>query len=250
MRPLFLVAVVACAQPAFEVASVKPSPPDNREIGGFYTYAGGRIVARGCPFYYLVQVAFNVRPFQISGGPTWIREDRFDIEARPPESSKSLHANPAIPRLPPNEEQRQMLQTLLIDRFQLKYRRETKEGRIFVLTRTNKKLRLEEAKDKDAYPWAGGAQGGGFDGAGVVGTNVTMPEFAERLSPYFDRPVLDKTGLEGSFDFKFTYFSADPNPDVAASILVSLEALGLKLEPTKGPVETIVIEKVEKLAGN
>jgi uncharacterized protein (TIGR03435 family) len=250
MRLLFIVAVAACAQPAFEVASVKPTLPDNREIGGFYTYAGGRIVARGCPLDYLVQVAFNVRPFQISGGPAWIREDRFDIEARPPESSKSFHANPPVPKQPPNEEQRQMLQGLLIDRFQLKFRRETKDAPVFILIRTNKKLKLEEAKDKNAYPWAGGSEGGGFDGASVTGTNVTMAEFAERLSPYFDRPVLNKTGLEGAFDFKFTYLSGDPNPDVAASILVSLEALGLKLEPAKEPVETIVIEKIEKLAGN
>jgi uncharacterized protein (TIGR03435 family) len=62
--------------------------------------------------------------------------------------------------------------------------------------------------------------------------------------------VLDQTGLKGSFDFKFQYSSDDPHPDVTSSILASVQALGLKLETAKGPVETIVIDHVEKLSEN
>ena len=73
--------------------------------------------------------------------------DRFNIEAKPPASSKSSKSNPNNPKLPPNEEQRQMLLALLADRFQLKYRRETKEGAVYFLVKSGKKLALEEVKD-------------------------------------------------------------------------------------------------------
>jgi uncharacterized protein (TIGR03435 family) len=237
-------------QPSFEVASVKPSPPQEREIGGFYTYPGGRITAKGATLDYLIQQAFDVQGFQISGGPDWIHHDRFNIDARPPASSRSSKTNPSSPKTPPNEEQRQMLQALLIDRFGLKYRRDDLQGPVYFLVRTNKKLRLEEANDKDAFPWAGGPAGGMIMGDGIAGTNITMPQFATRLSRYLERPVQDRTGLEGPYDFKFSYKADDPEPDVASSILMSVQELGLKLESGKGPVATIVIEHVEKLAAN
>jgi uncharacterized protein (TIGR03435 family) len=143
-----------------------------------------------------------------------------------------------------------MLQTLLTDRFQLKFHRETREGPVYFLTRTNKKLKLTEAKDKTAYPWAGNPGGGAFGGNGLAGINISMPLLVARLSRQLERPVADQTGLEGSFDFKIEYMSDDSHPDVTSSILTSIQELGLKLEAGKGPVDTIVIERVEKLAGN
>jgi hypothetical protein len=64
------------ALPAFEAASVRPSSPNQQEIGGFYTYPGGRIVARGCSLKYLIMIAFDVQDFQVSGGPHWIEDAR------------------------------------------------------------------------------------------------------------------------------------------------------------------------------
>jgi uncharacterized protein (TIGR03435 family) len=77
-----------------------------------------------------------------------------------------------------------------------------------------------------------------------------MALFARHLSRWLDRPVIDRTGLDQSYDFRFEYDSADPGGDIAASILVSIQGLGLKLEPGKGPLETIVVDRVEKLSGN
>jgi uncharacterized protein (TIGR03435 family) len=70
----------------------------------------------------LIEEALDVQSFQVSGGPHWIQVDRYDIAAKPPASSKSSKANPPYPKAPPNAEQRQMLATLLADRFQLKFR--------------------------------------------------------------------------------------------------------------------------------
>jgi uncharacterized protein (TIGR03435 family) len=77
-----------------------------------------------------------------------------------------------------------------------------------------------------------------------------MELLAVRLSRYLERPVLDQTGLDGSFDFAYEYAADDPNPDVVSSILASLRALGLKLEPAMGPVPMVVIDGVEKASGN
>jgi uncharacterized protein (TIGR03435 family) len=232
--------------PAFEVASVKPwDPPGGRgEINGFYTYPGGRIVCNGCTLEYLIMQAFDVQSFQIAGGPGWMKIDRFGIEARPPASSKSSKSRPALAKLPPNEEQRQMVQT------QLKFRQETKEGSVYALTKGSKALKLQEAKDQNDYPWAGGLGGGLPSGDGLAGTNISMPQLVKRMSDWLGRPVLDETGLTGSFDFRFEYHSEDPHPDVISSIITSFQGLGLKLESSKGPVETIVIDHAEKPSEN
>jgi uncharacterized protein (TIGR03435 family) len=242
---LILVGLLLFQQLAFEVASVKPRSPGGRSVNTLFTYPGGRITCEGCWLQYLIAEAFDVRPFQISGGPGWVNEDRFDLEARPPADSRSSHANPRNPKLPMNEEQRQMLQALLVDRFQLKYHREEREGTVYFLTKTNRRLKLEAAKDKDAYPWAGVAQGGGF-----AGTNITMPQLAVRLSRFLERPVIDRTRLDGPYDFEYVYTADDGNRDLTTSILMSMQELGLKMESGKGPVRTIVIDRAKKPAAN
>ena len=127
-----LPAAVFAQRVEFEVASIKPSVVQSGQYGiGFFSFPGGRVRANMVKLDYLIQIAFNLQPFQISGGPRWIHEDRFDLEAKPPATSKSAHANPRIFKLPPNDEQRQMLQALLKDRFQLKYHRESKDGPVY-----------------------------------------------------------------------------------------------------------------------
>jgi len=254
---LFVVstATVSLAQPApstatpeFEVASVKPA--GTRELGGIHNYAGGRIEFRGCTLQYLIQQAFDVQPFQVSGGPGWMQTERFDIDAKPPESSKSSKSIPASFKSPLNEEQRQMLQSLLTDRFKVKYRRETREGPVYLLVKGNKPLKLTDSKDKNEYPWAGGIGGGAIRGDGLAGINESMEDLAQRLSPYLERPVLNQTGISGSYDFRAEYSALDARPDVITMILSTVQDLGLKLEPSKGPVETMAIERAEKPSAN
>lgn len=139
-----------------------------------------------------------------------------------------------------------MLQALLVDRFHLKYTMESKEGPVYLLVKTNRELKLTEAKDKNDYPWAGSVGGGGISGDGLAGINVTMSQLAERLSPYMGRPVIDRTGLAAAYDFKFEYHGDDRTNDLISTILTSVQALGLKLETGKGPVKTLVIQSVEK----
>jgi uncharacterized protein (TIGR03435 family) len=245
---------VLSSVPAFEVASIKPSNPQGSgmEINGFHPYPGGRVVCRGCTLEYLMQIAFDIQPFQILGGPGWMSEERFEMEARPPASSLSAKSNPLSAKSPPNAEQRQMLQALLADRFQMRFRREIKEGSVYLLQKGSGPLHLQPAKDQDQsdFSWLGSPNGGMIIGNGMAGQNISMPILASLLSRYLERPVVDRTEIMGFFDFKFNYVSDDPHPDVVSSILASAHGIGLKLVAGRGPVETITIEHVEKPSSN
>lgn len=234
--------------PAFEVVSVKPWA--SREVNGMYTYAGGRIECHGCTLQYLMMNAFDIQPFQLSGGPGWADVERYEIVATPPASSKSSQSRPPYSKAPPNEEQRQMMQSLLMDRFELKYHRETREGPVYLLVKGRGELKMKDSEDKSAYPWSGSPRGGMIMGDGLKGINESMPDLAWRLSRYLERPVLDQTGLSGSFDFLVPYPSDDARPDVISMILTTVQGLGLKLESSRGPVENIVIEHVGKPSSN
>jgi uncharacterized protein (TIGR03435 family) len=233
----------------FEVATIRPSTTAKGQMG-VLTYPGGRVNFGHRTLADLISTAFNVELFQISSGPAWARSDEYEIEARPTSSSKSSLAKPNSPKAPLNNEQRKMLQTLLHDRFQLKYHSENRQGPVYFLLKGNKRLRLEKAHTESDFSWVGGLAGGMIVGDGVAGTSVSMPTLAERLSRYMGRPVLDRTGITGLFDFKYAYNSDDPKPDVISTIITSMQEIGLKLESAVGPVETIVIDHAEKPSPN
>jgi uncharacterized protein (TIGR03435 family) len=227
------------------VISIKPSDLHARTGIGVSTYAGGRVVANKCTLRVLIETAFNVQPFEIEGASGWMDGDAWDIDARPPASSKSAALNPANRKAPPNDEQREMLQSLLADRFSLRFHRETRQQPVYFLDRGNKALKLENSKVKDGFSWVGSPHGGMIVGDGVAGTNVSMPALANRLSGYLERQVLDRTHISGFFDFTSDYASGDSHPDVVSTIITSIGEIGLKLESGKAPVETIVIDHAE-----
>jgi uncharacterized protein (TIGR03435 family) len=238
--------------PEFEVASVRPSSPDQREMNGLYIYPVGEVRCKGCRLEYLIMRAFDVQQFQISHGPAWIdliSGDQFDIDAKPAEFSASGRSNPASSKSPPNPEQRQMLQSLLADRFQLKCHRETGNGPVFLLSRGTGQLKLSQPKDTDALPWVGPISGGWFKG-GIRGANISMTQLATRLSRFLKRPVLDQTGLTGSFDFEYPFGGDDNDADIQGFLFTSMKGIGLALKAGQGPVETIVIDHIEKPSTN
>jgi uncharacterized protein (TIGR03435 family) len=239
--------------PSFEVATIKPAMSG---IAGFVTSPGGRMKCGVCTLDMLMMFAFDVQIYQIADEPDWGHHDRFAIEAVPPDGSETSKLNPAHPTPLLTDEQRAMIQSLLIDRFHLKFHRESRTGPVYVLARGSGPLKLNLPAHTDDRPWAGGLRGGGFDGNGIRGENVSMPELAKRLSGVLQRPVEDETGISGSFDFQYEYAKYDPNApypeyqDIVAAILTSVEGVGLKLNSAKGPVETIVIDHVERPTPN
>jgi uncharacterized protein (TIGR03435 family) len=240
--------------PQFDVATIKPFGKSG--IAGVLTYPGGRVVVGHMNLRMLLVFACGVQSYQVVGGPGWVDADYFNLEAKPPDASPSARLNPANPKLPMSDEQRQMLLALLIERFQLKFHVESREGPVYLLERGTGDLKLNPPKDPDAFPWVGGLEGGAITwGTGIAGQNVSMPLLAVQLGRYLQRPVIDKTGITGSFDFKFRTNDLDPTvpvmgEDVINSIFASIRGIGLKLVPAKAPIVTIVIDHAEQPSPN
>jgi uncharacterized protein (TIGR03435 family) len=245
------VAFGQAGKPEFEVASVKPASRQDRVIGMF-TRPGGRITITLYTLKMLIHEAYGVQAFQISGGQQWTDEDRYDIEAKPPANSPSSKYSPANPKLPPPQEELLMLQSLLADRFKLKVHTETREGPVYELAVGDKGPKLEAAKSADDFPVVAFGRSGRADQPDFMrGENASMQLLAARLALELGRPVLDQTGLKGSFDFEFRYAKDDGPADASPSLFSAIqEQLGLKLVPAKGPVEILVIDSAEKPSAN
>jgi uncharacterized protein (TIGR03435 family) len=237
-------------KPAFEVATIKPIKPGASGILGFLSYPGGRLIVGYASLKMLIHYAFDVPEFQIIGEPSWADSARYNIAAVPPDTSESRTAKGPPLKATPSEEQREMLQTLLEDRFGLKFHREYRQGPVYILSRGKKKLMLQEPKDKTSDPRGGilTMAGGIVDGS-AFGNNISMKFLARQLSYDLQRPVLDQTGLTGSYDFNLE--PDDPtNHDLTEAVIEDMNRLGLKLKTGKGPVEMIVIDQANKPSEN
>ena len=235
----------AAPLPAFEVATVKPCPPGGQRGVGFHSYPGGRIEIKGVSVKVLIYNAFDVQIYQVSGGPDWLASDCFNVAAE----SGALSGQHTPESWNPTPEQRLMLQTLLADRFALRYHRGTRQGPVYLLTRGDKPLLLKEPEDKDREPvFAVFVRGEIADGE-VRGANVSMPQIARDLGSELGAPVVDQTGLTGQFDLHVLPFDAE-NRDVSAAISGAMDRLGLKLRRGTGPIETIVIDSVARPTPN
>jgi uncharacterized protein (TIGR03435 family) len=229
-----LVGFSAFAQPAFEVASVRPS---KSVVGhdGVISADPGRLSARNATLKRLIFEAYRVPYSQISGGPGWLDSNEFDIDAKPD--------NPASP-----DQLRLMLRTLLTERFKLVLHRESRERSVYELLAGKDGL-----KKKATGTWR--FHGDMTQFAGNLAMQLTIPLLEDPGSPSRASgapvPVIDKTGIEGVYDF-----SLDIKPDAGASVFTVWqralqEQLGLKLVSGKAPVVTIVIDSAEKvLSGN
>lgn len=266
---------IVCAQ-SFEVASIKPAAPMQSgrimvgSRGGPGTGEPGQITFTNSSIADLIQSAYDVKSFQVTG-PGWLETERFDVIAKVPAGATKA-------------ESRIMLQHLLADRFKLVLHRSTKESSLYALLVAKGGPKLKEsATESDAEPAhepghvRGGmtmmiAPGGRMR---MVAAGTTIAKLVDALAMQLDRPIVDMTGLTGTYDITLE-FAPDPAimqakmaamgmppppppPDGAgpaaspadsgplATIFTALpEQLGLRLEARKGPVELLVVDSVEK----
>ncbi len=233
--------------PSFDAATIKPPDPAARSrLMGFYGKPGGRIFFGGFA-KILVEFAFNLQDYQVSGGPGWINSQWYEINAVPPDASPSR--NITVANAEPTSEQRLMLQCLLRDRFGFKYHIDTKKGETYILVRGSKPLQFRPPKDPASDPRAIVLiRQDRIDGE-AMGNNTTTDYLAERLSSYLQFPVLNETGITGSYDFSLP--PDDPeNRDLAAAVFDVVDRLGLKLKRERGPVQTLVIDQIEQPSEN
>lgn len=238
--------------PEFGGATVRYSQPNPKpQKPGIFAVPGGEVRAQSLTLGALMWYAFDVQPFQIVGGPQWIHKDLFDVIASPPATAQPTRFSPVSATSPLSEEQRLMLQSLLIARFQLAFHREFKTGQVFILEKA-KHTKLHSPRKEGEPGWVGSNVGTAINGDGLAGKNASMPLLALRLSRYLQCPVIDKTGLKEKYDFRYEYANNNPNTEEALvnSIVTAVDEIGLMLEPSTGPVDTIVVDNAEKPPAN
>ena len=278
---------VSAQTPSFEVASVKPSNPNPTGPLGATPYvlpALGRLTTQNTTLRILVMAAYQKQPFQIVGGPPWFNADKFDINAKAADGSLTT------------DQMLELLKTLLADRFKLKLHPETREVPIYalVLARGNGRMgpkmkastdNCPDYKVQQQHQLEALAKGGigalaaatskpeepcSITGVpqttpGAIGMKLrgqTMDLLTLLLTQLTGRPVVDKTGLKGLYDYEVTIdlqtlmrIYADlgvnipglpANPPEGPSLMTSLqEDLGLKLDSQRGPGEVLVIDSAE-----
>lgn len=255
--------------PSFDAVTIKPHPPVARPSWLGIRATPDGVDAASATLQGLIHYAYGLRIFdQVSGGPDWAKADMFDMQAKMSEADiaemKKLNSAEATAR------RQMMLQSLLAERFKLKVHSETKQVPVYELVVAKSSPKLKDAatdtsdnlrKDKDGKPLAGMF----VMGDTTVAQGQSMKLLVNLLSmpfAFIERPVFDKTGLTGTYDFTL-HWSAKPlgqvvngvtsfvpPSDDAPSIFSALQELGLKLQPATGPIEVLVIDSVDRPSEN
>jgi bla regulator protein blaR1 len=274
-----LVAIVAAAQtPAprplgevFEVASIKLNR-DGGPISGLRRLPGGRFEVTNMPLAFLIAFAYQLQPFELQGGPSWMESDRWDVIAK-------IAGDP--PRTAPDTPDAMMMATraLLAERFKLVVRKDTREIDVYLLVRTNADGRLgpglqQSATDCQAVQKAADEAGKGGPPAPspntpdrmICGMHVSvgrvqfggrpLSTFTNVLTTLTQRRIVDRTGLVGDWQFDISFAPPPPalpgpepptpDPDAPSLFTVLQERLGLKLQAARIPMPVMVVDHAER----
>lgn len=241
----------ADAKPVFEVATIKPSPPD--EQGKFFSVRGGGLFVTGnTTLMDLIKFAYGLQDKQVANLPDWASSQKFDMNGKPDTAG-----------LPSPQQLRNMVQQVLADRFQLKFHEDKKDMSAYVLSVAKGGQKMEKAP-----PEAGALPALFFRGLGVLTVrNATMQDFCELMqSAVLDRPVVDKTELQGRYDFLLKWTPDESQfggmgikvpppsdaPDAPPPLYTAIsEQIGLRLEAmSKAPVRVLVVDHVYHPSAN
>jgi bla regulator protein blaR1 len=232
--------------PHFDVASIKPSNPDARLF--LLPSPGGRLTGSGMTLKMLVQFAYQIQDFQVSGGPSWVNSKRYDINATGGGGSRDWNLR---------------LQALLADRFKLSVHHDTKEMQIYAMKVAKGGPKLQKAPEDEPCisPPQGTCGGVAVSPLGFIGSErAPISRLAITLPMVLGRAVRDETGLKGIYKFEVKW-TPESSPSIPAapgdpqlapategpSIFTAFEEqLGLKLESTRGPVDIVTIDQVEE----
>lgn len=235
------------AEPGFEVATIKPSKPDEQHA---VRVVGTRLATTATSLVDLMMFAYGVHPSQIVDGPEWMTTEKFDVVIQP-----------NLPGRPSTAQMRSIVQKVLADRFQLEFHHAQKELPVFRLVAAKGGPKLASTtKDEQASNTAAV----GFAPGRLMVSNATMAEFASLMQRYvrLERPIVDHTGISGKYDFKLDWTpdfaqldGTTPQPmkrDANAPSLYTAiqEQLGLKLEAAKELADVFVIDHVERPSEN
>lgn len=220
------------AAPAFEAASIRPTAPGDSINTWFSPYGANRWTATNANLFFLVQIAYGVSSSDQILGIEKLGSQRFDLTAK---------ADDGVILTP--DELRPRLQHLLEECFKLAAHHEQKQVDGFALVVAKGGPRLKPASDKPEPPGRVGVYPGGLH---VM--NASLGSFATYLRSPAGRPVVDKTGIEGNYDFEMRYAREGDESTALPSFFTALqEQFGLKLERSKVVVDVVVIDHAEKM---
>jgi len=227
------------AHPVFEIAAIKPSDP-NESTNGFRA-DGRHIFIMNQTLMKMVTFAYGVQQSQVIGRPEWASTVRYDIDGVP-----DVEGGPNIKQL------QEMIQKLMSDRFGLVFHRETRELPVYAISVTRGGAKLTSAADPNGVSGESGLQHG--TELTMRFTNSSIADFALNMQLVVDRPILDRTALAGTYDFKLRYTVdetrvTDPNAPPGLFTAIQ-EQLGLKLEAVKAPTQVLVIDAVGRPSAN
>jgi uncharacterized protein (TIGR03435 family) len=232
---LWAAALLAQPRLEFEVASVKASVvvrPANVE-----STPGEDLTIINVPLRKIVTYAYQIRDFQLAGAPGWIADQRYDIAAKSARLEGELPGDHSV-------RVREKLRSLLADRFHLEAHHGAKEQSILVLTvaKNGPKLKIVTTP--------GERQGISVLDDRLQGFAATMPSLAVQLANATGYVVEDRTGLAEKYDFVLTW-TPDSQPSTGPTIFTALrDQLGLRLDPGKGSVDVLVVDRIEQPSEN
>jgi uncharacterized protein (TIGR03435 family) len=227
----------------FDVASIRPEAPGVVTYG--MTITSTRVDVRAFTLTDLLTAAFRVRPDQIVG-PEWLAAQRFDVHATIPNGATREH----VP---------EMLENLLTDRFGLRTHRESREASVYALVVSNKGQKLRPSPP-DADATSLDTRRLNITQNGWEMSRVSMQALGDLLTEYVERPVVDATGLVGTYDFVLPLSEADlaksrlrvsadaagPSDPAGGSVIRAVESLGLKLESRRMRIPVVVIDAINR----
>ena len=265
MQRIFVVGAVAAAvlaighaqqqtpetpKPTFDVASIKPSSSNAYWWNASPLKGGhGEFRATNATVKQLLTLAYQIREAQIAGGPGWLDSERFNIDAK----SDSRTTDDDLPL---------MLQSLLEFRFHLKAHREIKTVPTYVLVVARAGPKLRRVEDRDcSEKTSPGCSGIRFGGGGLIAENLSMGALATALTSMLRTPVVDETGLIGTYDFKLEFMeppqakeqSVASRPGGGAlfdGIFGALPQLGLALKSKRSSMEVLIVDSIERPSAN
>ena len=252
----------APAEPRFEVVSIRPvpqnAPPLIRDQDFTPVLPGGKYIDSRTPLLFMITFAYNVEnpSTQLVGLPKWAQNQAFSVSAKPAQGF------PALPPTENREQVRLMMRAMLTDRFHLQLHTEMRQERVFLLEVAKGGVKMKEVEPPVPPAKEGVVNAAmGDDGGRIIGKKSTMAGFSRMLPIFLKRPVADRTGLKGYYDFDVKWTAPEP-PDgqrtgsgfgaVGVGLLISTlqDQFGLHLRTTTGPVEYWVVDGVEQPTDN
>lgn len=243
---------MTATDPSFEVATIKPTNPDNKGKVITLTPGGRQILTVGTTMNDLIAFGYGMHPKEIINAPDWFDKDKFDITGQP--DAEGI----------PNQNQiKTMLQKLLVSRFQLTFHKDTRELSVYEIVVGKDGPKITSTAVQGPLPGLGFRNLNPVD---LVVRNATLADFAALMqSAVLDKPVVDHTGISGRYDFELKW-TADQGqletfggirnapteaPDAPPDLYTAIQQqIGLKIDSTKSPVEVMVIDNVTKPSPN